>query len=236
MILIAIFILIFLVGFSLFAAVLGNSFLGKHARRVVKTGARTPSGRRISEREIAQQFKAEYEESVVRTADERGTPPAGAVPYAPPVHAGRGGMWILISLGIAAVLVFFFLFGYPRVAGLVTRPRLIFCEGVDYLKQKPDNRSNTFTRGNVTLYLRSKKPLGISNATVKITVIGPSGPEEYERKTIPVRPNWTSFSLKALFDRIGTYEVRILTEEGGLIDRRIIYIVPDSYAYKPVLE
>lgn len=248
MILIAIFILIFLVGFSLFAALLGNSFLGKHARRVVKTGARTPSGRRVSEREIAQQFKAEYEEGVIRTAGERGTSPAGeghpsgagyptgTVPYAPPVHAGRGGMWVLISFGIAAVLVSFFLFGYPRVAGLVTQPRLIFCEGVDYLKQKPDNRSNTFTRGNVTLFLRSKKPLGISNATVKITVIGPEGPEEYERKTIPVRPNWTSFSLKALFDRIGTYEVRILTGEGGLIDRRVIYIVPDSYAYKPVLE
>ncbi len=240
MILITIFILIFLIGFSLFAAVLGTSFLGKHARRVVKTGVHAPAGRRVSEREIAQRFKAEYDEGVVQAAGEQGTPPPGGLrppdimPYALPEHAGRPGMWVLISFGIAAVLVFSFLFGYPKVAGLVTEPRLIFCEGVDYLKHKPSNRSDTFTRGNVTLFLRSKKPLEISNATVEIIKIGPEGPEEYDTRTIPVRPNWTSFSLKTLFDRTGTYEVKILTGEGGLIDRRVIYIVPDSYAYKPV--
>ena len=241
MILITIFILIFLIGFSLFAAVLGTSFLGKHARRVIKTGVNPPAGRRVSEREIAQRFKAEYEEGVVQAAGEQGVPPPDELqppdfmPYALPEHTGRPGVWVLISFGIAAVLVFSFLFGYPRVSGLVTEPRLIFCEGVDYLKQKPNNRSDTFARGNVTLFLRSKKPLEISNVTVKITKIGPEGPEEYDRRTIPVRPNWTSFSLKTLFDRTGTYEVKILTEEGGLIDRRVIYIVPDPYAYKPVL-
>jgi hypothetical protein len=240
MILIVIFILIFLIGFSLFAAVLGTSFLGKHADRVVKTGIRKTAGHRISEREIAERFKAEYEEGVLQAAGEQGTvqpgmiQPPPAVRYEPPVRAGHGGMWVLISFGIAAVLVFSFLFGYPKIAGLVTEPRLVFCEGVDYLKQKPENSSNTFTRGNVTLFLRSKKSLGISNATVSITRIGPEGPEEYDRRTIPVRPNWTSFSLKALFDRTGTYEVKILEDKGGLIDKRVIYIVPDSYAYKPV--
>ncbi|MBN2322989.1 MAG: hypothetical protein JXQ30_04585 [Spirochaetes bacterium] len=240
MILIVIFVLIFLIGFSLFAAVLGTSFLGKHAGRVVKTRKGRVSERSVSEREIAERFKAEYKEGIVQTAGEGVTIPPGelqppaAVRYAQPVRTGRGGMWVLISLGIAAVLVFSFLFGYPKAARFVTEPRLVFCEGVDYLTQKPENRSNTFTRGNVTLFLRSRKPLGMISATVKITRIGKEGVEEYDRRTIPIRPGWTSFSLKALFDRTGTYEVAILEEEGGLIDRRVLYIVPDSYAYKPV--
>jgi hypothetical protein len=240
MILIAIFILVFLIGFSLFAAVLGSSFLGKHARRVVKAGGRTPTGRRVSEKEIAQRFKEEYEEGVVQTAGASSTrTPKGvqspvAMPYAPPARAGRGGMWVLVSLGIAAVILFSAFFVYPRASAYVSAPRLIFCEGVDYLTQKPENRSDTFTRGNVTLFLRSRKPLDIDSATVKITRVGPAGPEEYDRKTIPIKPGWSSFSLTALFGKTGAYEVAILAEEGGLVDRRVIYIVPDSFAFKPV--
>jgi hypothetical protein len=233
-----VFVLIFLIGFSLFAAVLGSSFLRKHAKRVVKKKARMQQEHAISEREIARRFRAEYEEGVeeiTRKGRALQAPAAGPAVYIPPAGSQRkAGMWVLISLAIAAVVATSFFFGYGRVSEFLKRPRLIFCEGVDYVKLKPIHSSNTFTRGNVTIFVRSGRTLDTESATIEIFRIGPQGPEYFDRKTIPVRKYWTSFSIKTLFDRIGSYSVKVFEEGGDLLAEKIIFIVPDSYAYRPV--
>jgi hypothetical protein len=229
-----VFVLIFLIGFALFAALLGSSFLGKHAKRVEKKRGRPSRERMLSEREIGQRFRREFEEGL---EEERALQPAAAAPavYAPPVGpTKRTGMWVLVSLGIAAVLAVSFYFGYGRVSEFLKRPRLIFCEGVDYVKLRPIRSSNTFTRGNVTVFVKSGGVLDTQSATVEIFRVGQEGPEYFDRRTIPIRPHWTSFSIKALFDRIGSYSVKVLEEDGDLLAEKVIYIVPDSYAYRPV--
>jgi hypothetical protein len=238
MMLIAIFVLIFLVGFSLFTAVLGSSFLRKHARTVLKRKGRTHPTRELSEREMGERFRSEYREGVEEIAEEqRAREQAGVVPaaYAPPVRLQkRTGMWVLISVVIAVVLVIMFFFGYERVGEFYSRPRLIFCEDVDYIKLKPIGSSTTFTRGNVTIFIKSGETLDAGSATLEISRIGPEGPEYYDEKTVPIRPHWTSFSLKVLFDRTGSYSVKVLKEDGNLLGEKTLFIVPDSYAYRAV--
>ena len=240
MILIAIFVLIFLVGFSLFTAVLGSSFLRKHARTVPKRKERPYPKRELSERMIGERFRSEYREGVEEIAEEqRAREQAAVVPeaHALPVRLQkRTGMWVLISVGIAVALAFMLFFGYDKVGELVSRPRLIFCEDVDYIKLKPIGSSSAFTRGNVTIYVKSGETLDTRSATVEISRIGAEGPEYYDEKAIPIRPHWTSFSLKVLFDRTGSYSVKILKEDGTLLGERTLFIVPDSYAYRAVRE
>jgi len=238
MILIAIFVFIFLVGFSLFTAVLGSSFLRKHARTVLKRKGRTHPTGELSERKIGERFRSGYREGVEEIAEEqRAREQAAVVPaaYAPPVRSQkRTGMWVLISVGIAVVLAVMFFFGYERVGEFYSRPRLIFCEDVDYIKLKPIGSSTAFTRGNVTIFVKSGETLDAGSATVEISRLGPEGPEYYDEKTIPIRPHWTSFSLNVLFDRTGSYSVKILKEDGNLLGERALFIVPDSYAYRAV--
>ncbi|MFW6137760.1 MAG: hypothetical protein ACOC7U_01170 [Spirochaetota bacterium] len=154
--------------------------------------------------------------------------PAGAFPQAAVVK------WVLVS---AAVLVFLglgYFFGTSLYQNIASRPKLYFCERVDYEDLGPVNKSDTFIRGKVTLFITSSQSLGMEQAKIDIYKITRRGYEQFASKTLPLKPSWTSFVAKVLFDELGTYTVAVSDGEDRLISQRKIYIVPDSYVFKPV--
>ena len=96
------------------------------------------------------------------------------------------------------------------------------------------NKSDTFTRGNVTFFVKSRRPLEQEKARVDVYKIDPQGLSPYASKELPLKTEWTSFSFKALFDSVGSYTVMVYGNNDRLLDQENIFIVPDSYAYKPV--
>ncbi|UCB47433.1 MAG: hypothetical protein JSV25_08520 [Spirochaetota bacterium] len=236
MILIAISGLLLLIGFSLFIAVLGQYFLKKHAKKVVKE-----RGPKFSERDYRERYRLEYEEKLRETAVQEAGAGEGTVPartdYALPVARERGGAgkWVLISLGISIVILLGFYISYRQWGEALKGPRLYFCEDVNYEKLRPINRSDTFTRGNVTVFIKAKRTIDTARALVTIYKLETGGRTSYYSRKIPVKPDWTSFSFRVLFDKIGTYSVTVLDEEGALIAEKNIIIVPDSYAYRTVI-
>ncbi|MFW6180097.1 MAG: hypothetical protein ACOC8N_00005, partial [Spirochaetota bacterium] len=155
---------------------------------------------------------------------EGGGPAAAAGPSAaaptpfplPPVSEGsRAGtaVWVLVTvlaLALFAGALFITLRGWPSA---LTEPRLYFCEYVDFARQKPVNRSDTFTRGNVTLFVRSPRELDMNSATIEVYRLGEQQ-EPYAEKTVPLRPSWTSFAVQVLFEHTGSYRVSVLREDG----------------------
>jgi len=235
-----IFILVLLVGISLFVAVVGTAFLRKHARRVTRSRPREyfPPQRRYED-----PYRREFERRVHADAG----PEMGQAPvYAPgterdlsiqrPRGGGSEGKWFLITILILVLAIFSFYFGIKGYQTFTMKPRLFFCERVDYARQKPVNTSDTFTRGNVTIFLKSRRPLDLTSARVEIFKIDYTGLQNYASQELPLKPDWTSFSFKALFDQIGTYTVMVYGTDDRLISQENIHIVPDSYAYKPVLQ
>ncbi len=238
MILIFIFGLIFLIGFSLFVATLGTSFLKKYAKRVSKTGKPI-----LKEIDYRKRFRKEYEKQISEitpkevekeTTGEYAIPEGKRYGLEEAAEKSQAGKWVLFSLGILIVLIISVSFGYKQYQNISARPRLFFCENVDYVKLKPIHRSNTFTRGNVTLFVKSRKTLDADKARVDVYKIDPQGPRHFSSEKIPLKPEWASFSMKILFDRIGKYSVVVSTDDGTIIDRKNIFIVPDSYAFKPI--
>ena len=115
MIFIAIFGFIFLVGFSLFVAVLGQSFLRKHAKKIVRE-----IGPKLTEREYRERYRRDYEEGIkeieakekVAVEAELLERPGYVLPAA---KEERGaGKWVLLSLGIVIVLFLSTYFGYRQ--------------------------------------------------------------------------------------------------------------------------
>lgn len=297
MILLILFGLVFLVGVSLFAALVGTSILKKNARVVRATGEPGP-GRALPERggryaafvrpesappeappepderpstqrrqepaDYDRRYRREYqdelgemrEEVEARTGHEAASRPAdqaGAGPYqaAPGTHAGPApgtqfppfpasgktragaGFWVLAVLAALVLFsgaLYITLRGWPSA---LTEPRLYFCEYVDFARQKPVNRSDTFTRGNVTLFVKSPKQLGMNSARIEVYRLGEQQ-EPYAEKTIPLRPSWMSFAVQVLFEHTGNYRVSVLREDGTPIGIGRLSIVPDSHAYKPI--
>jgi hypothetical protein len=235
MILIVISSLILLAGVSLFIAVLVQSFLRKHAKRMMKE-----RGTKLTERDYRERYRLEYEEKLRESAPYGTEAGEGAVQARPeyvlPAAQKRGGAgkWVLLSLGIAVVLFFAFYISYRQWGESLQRPRLYFCEDVDYVRLKPINRSDTFTRGIVTVFIKAKHTFDTTSANVTIDRVETNARVPFYSKKIPIKPGWTSFSFKVLFDKIGTYSVRVLDDDGALIAENRVHIVPDSYAYRPV--
>jgi hypothetical protein len=285
MILLMLFGLVFLVGVSLFAALVGTSLLKKNAR-VIRMPGPSRTGPAFPERAIPgyarseqhasfggpvaghppapphrgepadydRRYRREYREELGETREEvearagqeearqpsGGAGPSVAAPQPfplPPVSEGsRGGAtgaWV-VAVVLALVLfsgaLYITLRGWPAA---LTGPRLYFCEYVDFARQKPVNRSDTFTRGNVTLFVKSPRRLDMNSARIEIYRLGEQQ-EPYAEKTVPLRPSWTSFAVQVLFEHTGNYRVGVLREDGTPLGIGRLAIVPDTYAYTPV--
>ncbi len=229
--------LVFLVGVSLFVAIVGTSFLKRHAVRIPG-----PSTTALSEGDYGRQFETGYQEQVAEVEKEAPVAPAGPPvqrpirPTFPQKHVPSrgGGRWIPVAVLIVVILASFMLYGTRNMRGTGGGYRLYFCEDVDFTRLRPIHKSNTFTRGNVTLFLKAQAPLGLKEARVVVYRLDTQQVEPYASKLIPLRPEWTAFSVKMLFDTIGTFSVNLYGPEEVLIAQKNIVIVPDSFAYKPV--
>lgn len=242
MIVTIIFILIFLIGISLFVAVVGTAFLRRHSRRITVQPREYPiraSGGDFSNRssryrrEFVQTVKKEPERELSR-APEYFPPSEGIPSYKKMREAGAEGKWFLITIAVLVLVIFSFYFGVKGYQNITMKPKLYFCENVDFVRQRPINKSDTFTRGNVTVFVKSRRPLGQEKVRVDVYKIDTEGLSPYASKELPLKPDWTSFSFKTLFDSTGSYTVMVHGKNDRLLDQENIFIVPDSYAYKPV--
>lgn len=255
MILLIIFGLLFLIGISFFVAAVGISFLRKRAVKVSEVSegeviAKTPAPETpgvtkpvMAEEEYAESYKEAYMKQLagmresVRVETPSPAPPHVSVPQVQPVYPIRepsgGGR---VAIVVFAVLIVFGAFLYFGMHGIKigTKPRLYLAEGVDFSKLKPVRKSTTFTRGNVTLFIRSKKPLGLDGAHIEVYRMSPEGFDLYTSSKLPLKPEWSAFTVKVLFDSIGSYLVTVTGKDGTLIAQKNINIVPDIFAYKPV--
>lgn len=229
--------LMFLVGVSLFVAMVGTSLLKRNAVRIPG-----PSGPALSEGGYGRQLETGFQEQVEEAEKEAPVSPAQPPvlgPIRPPfpqrsATSGGTGRWIPIAVLVVVILVAFTLYGTRgmRAAGRATR--LYFCEDVDFTRLRPIHRSDTFTRGNVTLFLKAKAPLGLKELRVVVYRLDTQQVEPYASKLLPLRPEWTAFSVKMLFDAIGTYSVNVYGPEEVLMAQKNIVIVPDSFVYRSV--
>jgi hypothetical protein len=250
MILTIFFAFVLLIGVSLFVAVVGSSFLRRHSTRVsgpryvpAQREIHSPAAWRKSGRgsDYGSRYRRGFEEQV-GTAGEPGTaPPPSYVPspereapYRGPRETGGEGRWFLLTVVVLIVVVFSFYFGIRAYQNVAMKPRVFFCEQVDLLHGRPINASDTFTRGNVTIYVRSRSPLETDRVRIEIYRIDEEGMNLYSTMEIPVKPEWTSFRYKTLFKDLGNYNVMVYGAGDQLLNQANIRIVPDSFAYKPV--
>jgi hypothetical protein len=246
MITLIVFGVLFLIGFALLVALLGSSFLKRHSVRMpdrTRSGYGAPPSYRQAppprSQPSAREIRSEYREGYGEQAAPQGT--GGVAAPRPPVYApgapsrvSSGSRWAFIAPVVVVVLVLVVLFGLREFMGSDVRPRLYFCEEVDFTRHKPINRSDTFTRGNVTIYVKSKTPLLMDRAYVEVYRLNTDGYEPYMDKELRVKPEWASFTLRALFDTVGSYMVSVYGKDDVLIAQKNINIVPDHFGYKPV--
>jgi len=225
MILIIVFTIIILIGISLLIAVISTSFLKKRSFKVKGRNYQTEFKDRYEER--VEELKKEEGEKVKETE-------AKEFDYSYTKKAKGSFKWILISICILVVIFFASFFGYKGYKKFKETPKLYFCEDVNLEKQKPVHRSNTFVRGNVTIFIKSAAPIDTNRMKVDVYRINSKGSERFVSKNLTINPDWTSFSLNVLFDRLGTFRVIVSKENEKIIGNKKIYIVPDRYAFKPI--
>jgi hypothetical protein len=256
MILLIIFGLLFLIGISFFAAAVGTSFLRKRAVRVLEVSEQeeittppsapeTPGMAKsiMTEEEYMKKYQEGYREqlSEIKESIKIETPPpppAGvsvsqvqpAYTFREPAGGGRVAIVVIAVLIVFGASLYFGMHGFK----IGVKPRLYFAESIDFSKLKPVRKSTTFTRGNVTLFVRSKKPLGLDGARIEVYKMSPEGFDLYTTSKLPLKPEWNAFTVKVLFDSIGSYLVTVTGKDGTLIAQKNITIVPDIFAYKPV--
>jgi hypothetical protein len=240
MITLIVFGVLFLVGFALLIALLGTSFLKRHAvrmpNRVLGGMYRRGSSPAVQHAQPAAQVTgSEYQAPVSQHAVETAPP----MPQLPAQRYGAGASstgsrWAYIIPVIVVAVVLLLLFGVREFIGGPAQPKLYFCEDVDYAKARPIRHSDTFTRGNVMLFLKSKTPLYLDEARVEVYRLDTEDFEPFLEKELRLKPEWESFSVKALFATVGQYSVYIYGNTDDPIVRKNITIVPDSYGFRPV--
>ena len=109
-----------------------------------------------------------------------------------PAAMKSSGSWFFIIIVAIIFVIFVAFFGIKGYRNITSKPALSFCESVDYIKQKPVNRSNTFTRGNVTIFVKSREPLDQHTARVDIYRIDQTGLEPFAGKELSIKPERTS--------------------------------------------
>ena len=223
--------LVFLVGVSTFVAVLGTSFLKRCAER-----SDSVLDLRSSESEYAGRYREEYTERIgeEKEAVER----EAMTPQLPPpsVRPPAGSVWrpVSVTAGVVIVVALILLYGMGVFRQKDPEPRLYFCENVNFEKYRPIRRSRMFTRGNVTLLVKSKSALDLGEASIEVYRLSEAGFDPYTSKNVHLKPQWYGFSSKVVFDRVGSYMVSVIGDDGRLLCQENIRIVPDSFAYKPV--
>ena len=240
MITLIVFGILFLVGFALLIALLGTSFLKRHAVRLPQRvqGSMYRRGSSPTAPQVqpaAQGMGSEYQVPAPQQV-------ADAAPPMPQLPAQRysagpsstGGRWAYILPVIVVAVVVLLLFGVREFIGGPAQPKLYFCEDVDYVRARPIRHSDVFTRGNVMLFLKSKTPLYLDEARVEVYRLDTEDFEPFIEKELRLKPEWESFSVKALFATVGQYSVYIYGNTDEPIVRKNITIVPDSYGFKPV--
>ncbi len=243
MITLIIFGFLFLLGFALLVALLGTSFLKRHAVRLpdrMRTAMYRGGGRTApppQARPAAQGFGDRYQAAAPQQRLEgAGAPARPQIPpqmYPAGVSTG-GGKWAFIIPVVVVAVVLVLLFGMREFMGSGAKPRLYFCESVDYARAKPIHHSDIFTRGNVMLFVKSKTPLYLDKATVAVYRIDTEEFEPFLEKELRLKPEWESFSFKALFASVGQYSVYVYGNNDDPLVKKNITIVPDQFAYKPV--
>ncbi len=241
MITLIVFGILFLVGFALLIALLGASFLKRHSVRLpdrVRSGMYRRGGRTAAApraQPAAQDLGSDYQTPVPQRESDSAPP----MPQLPSQRYGAGASsgaskWAFIIPVVVVAVVVLLLFGMREFIGGTPQPRLYFCENVDYVKAKPIRRSDTFTRGNVILFLKSKTPLYLDKARVEVYRLDTEDFEPFLEKDLRLKPEWESFSVKALFATVGQYSVYVYGNTDEPIVRKNITIVPDSFGYRPV--
>ena len=260
MILTILFVLVLLIGISLFIAVVGTALLRRNSRSAVRSSSSAP-GRMVYREQPGRMPEYAYQERGARPerseAAQRGAPrpqgytPIEPAPFGPPPleprefeprpltvpgerSPGAEGKWFALSIVVLIVMFFAVFFGVRIYQSATSKPRIDFCEYVDFVRMKPVNASVMFTRGNVTLFLRSGAPLEIDKVRIEIYRIDRDGIVPYSSSEKQMKPDWTSFSVKILFEQLGTYTVMLYTKTGVLLGQKTIVIVPDSFVYAPV--
>jgi hypothetical protein len=260
MVLTVLFVLVLLIGISLFIAVVGTALLRRNSRYAGRSFYST-AGRTMYREQPGNVPEYAYQDRSARpvrgeTAQRGAPPPQGYTPIEPasfgppplesrdfelrpypvPIERSSGaeGRWFALSIVVLIVMFFAVFFGVRVYQSATSRPRIDFCEDVDFVRMKPVNASDLFTRGNVTLFLRSRAPLEIDKVRIEIYRIDRDGIVLYSSGENQLKPEWTSFSVKMLFDQMGTYTVMLYTNAGALLGQKTLAIVPDSYAYTPV--
>ena len=84
------------------------------------------------------------------------------------------------------------------------------------------------------LFLKSKTPLYLDKARVEVYRLDTEDFEPFLEKELRLKPEWESFSVKALFATVGQYSVYVYGNNDEPIVRKNITIVPDSFGYRPV--
>ncbi len=223
----------------------GTGMEGMSARDMGRDEVRAGDSGGRSYQDYKERFRREFQERVGAGARSAGNIPAmREAPQREFIYKGPGepvgikssANWFFITIGVLIFVIFGTYFGAKGYKNITARPNLYFCEYVDYIKQKPIRKSNTFTRGNVTIFVKSRTPFEQNTARVDIYRIDIKGLEPFASQELPIKPEWTSFSFEALFDKLGVYSVLVFNADGKLLNQKKIYIVHDSYAYKPVRE
>jgi hypothetical protein len=244
MVMLIVFGVLFLIGFAFLIALLGTSFLKKHSVRLpdrFRTGVverpasnyqTQPNAPAQGYRETSDRFSAENAaRSEVRVPRAALSMPQEMLPAR---GAAGGGKWAYVAPIVVVAVVLVLLFGMREFVSGEARPRLFFCESVDFARLKPVHRSDTFTRGNVTIFIKSKAPLLLENARVEVYRLNAAGFEPYTEKELLLKPEWASFSVRTLFDTVGSYMVSVYGNDDILLNQKNINIVPDTLAYKAV--
>jgi len=252
MIMLIIFGFLFLIGFAFLIALMGTSFLKKHAVRMpdrtrsgmyqgvdVSGMAQRPAARpqaKPAAQDFRGEYQAGYEGSVPQQGPGRGAAPAPSMlPQMFPARTSAGGgKWAFILPVVVVAVVLVLLFGLREFVGSDVRPRMFFCESVDFTRLKPVHRSDTFTRGNLTIFVKSKTPLLLDKVYVEVYRLNTGEFEPYMDNELRLKPEWASFSMKALFDTVGSYMVSVYGKDNVLIAQKNVNIVPDSFAYRPL--
>jgi hypothetical protein len=248
MVMLIIFGFLFLIGFAFLVALMGSAFLKKHSVRMPYRSRIHPyggtTGRGMPDQQVEQPrvqpsvqgYRDQHRETFTNEPGRQG--PAPPPPMSPSMYPSKtssgGGKVALVIPVIVVAIVLVLLFGLREFVGTGARPRLHFCEQVDFARLKPIHRSDTFTRGNVTLFVKSKSPLLLEKAYVEVYKLNAGGFEPYMDKELKLKPEWASFTIKALFDTVGSYMVSVYGKDETLLAQRNINIVPDSFGYRPV--
>jgi len=231
-----------LLGFSLFIAVLLSSILKAKTKRIIKKKElfNELAYRKALERKLRSGIAHEVREiSTARSAGMEQTAGVG-IPSGRALAPGESrGVWaipLVIILGVL-VLVIGITMGGRIIHTIKSRPKVYFSEGINYLKMKPKGVAKRFTRGKVNVFVKFPETLSVDKLLYEVYRLEEEGLVKYDEMVITRKPGKTVYVFKRVFDKTGTYIVYLKDYTTRVILNKLaLEIVPDEYAYKPVVK